>query len=105
MPTALARVSPFQKACLAAFLCAVISGPLAAERKQPKNDLAAEMPADAHHLRIGDAAPDFSLPGIDGKTYRLADFKDAPVLMVVFSRTTAPIPTPPRPGCCRWRRR
>ena len=37
-----------------------------------------------HHLKIGDAAPDFSLKGVDGKTYTLADFKDSPVLMVVF---------------------
>jgi peroxiredoxin len=47
-------------------------------------DLESELPPDAHHLKIGDAAPDFSLKGVDGKTYTLADFKDAPVLMVVF---------------------
>src|SRR5580658_7206813 len=47
-------------------------------------DLESELPPDAHHLKIGDAAPDFSLKGVDGKTCTLADFKDAPVLMVVF---------------------
>ena len=47
-------------------------------------DLESELPPDAHHLKIGDAAPDFSLKSVDGKTYTLADFKDAPVLMVVF---------------------
>ena len=47
-------------------------------------DLESEMPADAHRLKIGDAAPDFSLKGVDGKTYTLADFKSAPVLMVIF---------------------
>jgi peroxiredoxin len=47
-------------------------------------DLESELPPDAHHLKIGDAAPDFSLKGVDGKTYSLADFKDAPVLMVIF---------------------
>src|ERR1039458_7729714 len=46
--------------------------------------LESELPPDAHHLKIGDAAPDFSLKSVDGKTYTLADFKDAPVLMVVF---------------------
>src|ERR1041385_582932 len=47
--------------------------------------LAAEgLPADAHVLSIGETAPDFSLRGIDGKSYSLADFKEAPVLMVVF---------------------
>src|SRR5262245_28428389 len=29
----------------------------------------------AAELAAGDAAPDFSLPGSDGETYRLADFK------------------------------
>src|ERR1700753_3128646 len=35
-------------------------------------------------LPIGSQAPDFSLPGIDGKTYTLASFKDAKVLVVIF---------------------
>ena len=47
-------------------------------------DLESELPPDAHHLKIGDAAPDFSLKGVDGKTYSLADFSNAPVLMVIF---------------------
>jgi peroxiredoxin len=47
-------------------------------------DLESEMPPDAHHLNIGDPAPDFSLKGVDGNIYSLADFKEAPVLMVIF---------------------
>lgn len=47
-------------------------------------DLLSEMPLDAHYLKIGDIAPDFSLKGVDGKTYSLADFKNGAVLMVVF---------------------
>jgi peroxiredoxin len=47
-------------------------------------DLESELPPDAHHLKIGDAAPDFSLKGVDGKTYTLADFTNSPVLMVIF---------------------
>jgi peroxiredoxin len=35
-------------------------------------------------LAIGSPAPDFSLPGIDGKTYSLASFKDAKILVVIF---------------------
>ncbi len=35
-------------------------------------------------LATGAPAPDFSLPGIDGKTYTLQSFKDAKVLAVVF---------------------
>jgi peroxiredoxin len=53
-------------------------------------DLESEMPADAQRLKIGDAAPDFSLKGVDGKTHTLADFKDAPVLMVAFLSNHCP---------------
>ncbi len=35
-------------------------------------------------MAIGESAPDFSLPGIDGKTYTLASFKNAKVLAVIF---------------------
>ncbi len=34
-------------------------------------------------LAIGSPAPDFSLPGIDGKTHTLAEYKD-PILVVMF---------------------
>jgi peroxiredoxin len=53
-------------------------------------DLEAEMPSDAHRLKIGDPAPDFSLKGVDGKTYSLADFKGAKVLMVAFLSNHCP---------------
>ena len=36
-------------------------------------------------LKGGDAAPDFSLPGVDGKTYHLRSFAERPVLVVLFS--------------------
>ncbi len=35
-------------------------------------------------LHAGDPAPDFVLPGVDGKTYRLEEFRDDPFLLVVF---------------------
>jgi thiol-disulfide isomerase/thioredoxin len=55
-------------------------------------DLASELPADAHQLALGDAAPDFRLKGVDGKTYSLADFpaSTSPVLMVVFLSNHCP---------------
>jgi peroxiredoxin len=53
-------------------------------------DYEAELPPDARRLNLGDAAPDFSLPGVDGKTWSLADFKDAPVLMVIFLSNHCP---------------
>lgn len=75
---------------LAITLAAAASSAFALQ-KPSKADLVAEMPADAHHLKIGDAAPDFSLLGVDGKTYTLADFKDSPVLMVVFLSNHCPV--------------
>ena len=53
-------------------------------------DLTTGLPADVKTLQIGDAAPDFALPGIDGKTYTLADFAEAPVLMVAFLSNHCP---------------
>jgi len=35
-------------------------------------------------LELGARAPDFDLPGVDGKRYSLSAFKDKPVLVVVF---------------------
>ena len=44
----------------------------------------------AFTLQIGQKAPDFDLPGVDGKSYSLADFKSAKVLVVVFSCNHCP---------------
>ena len=41
-------------------------------------------------LAIGAPAPDFSLPGIDGKTYSLASFKEHKVLVVIFTAVHCP---------------
>lgn len=41
-------------------------------------------------LPIGSQAPDFHLPGVDGKTYSLADFSSAKVLMVIFTCNHCP---------------
>lgn len=41
-------------------------------------------------LSIGDAAPDFKLPGVDGKDYTLASFADAKLLLVVFTCNHCP---------------
>jgi peroxiredoxin len=48
------------------------------------------LPPDARELQLGDAAPDFRLLGIDGKTHTLADYKSAKVLMVVFLSNHCP---------------
>ncbi len=36
------------------------------------------------NLEIGQKAPDFNLPGVDGRNYKLADFADADVLVIIF---------------------
>lgn len=47
--------------------------------------------ADQHPtLAIGSVAPVFSLPGVDGKTYTLESFKDAKVLVIIFTCNHCP---------------
>lgn len=41
-------------------------------------------------LELGDEAPDFNLPATDGKTYSLASFDDAQVLVVFFTCNHCP---------------
>jgi thiol-disulfide isomerase/thioredoxin len=41
-------------------------------------------------LPIGSPLPDFSLPGVDGKTYTPANFADAKALMIVFTCNHCP---------------
>ena len=81
-----ARKFSFARLALAALLT-FACGSLFAQKGV---DLESELPPDAHHLKIGDAAPDFSLKGVDGKIYTLADFKHARVLMVIFLSNHCP---------------
>jgi len=75
-----------------AALWLAIACTLAAQEAPKRGSKAADeaLPPDAHALKIGDAAPDFSLQGVDGKTCTLADFKDARVLMVIFLSNHCP---------------
>ena len=51
---------------------------------------ASNLCAAAGTLEIGSPAPDFRLPGVDGKTYSLADFRDAQILVVIFTCNHCP---------------
>jgi peroxiredoxin len=42
-------------------------------------------------LPIGSAAPDFALPGVDGKIHQLSDYAASPVLAIVFTCNHCPI--------------
>lgn len=60
---------------------ATVSMPPAAVRAEP---------AGFRTLAIGDAAPDFKLPGVDDKEYTLRSFADAKLLLVVFTCNHCP---------------
>lgn len=48
------------------------------------------MIAQSYKLKAGAPAPDFRLPGVDGRTHALADFAAKPLLVVVFSCNHCP---------------
>jgi peroxiredoxin Q/BCP len=50
-------------------------------------------PAAAADLKVGDKAPDFSLPGTDGKTYSLDQFKGKKAVVIAW------FPKADTPGC------
>jgi peroxiredoxin len=52
--------------------------------------VAAPVENQVQDLKIGDAAPDFALPGIDDRIHRLSDYKDGKVLMVFFTSNHCP---------------
>ena len=54
----------------------------------PELSLSAQQKAKT--LEIGRQAPDFNLPGVDGRNYRLADFAEAKILVVIFTCNHCP---------------
>jgi len=52
--------------------------------------VAAAEPTVHPTLKPGSPAPDFSLPGVDGKTWSLASFADARILVVIFTSVHCP---------------
>ena len=64
------------------------AGPNGAQPFKPNPQQVAERPVKT--LEIGADAPDFNLPGVDGKFYSLADFKEAKALVIVFTCNHCP---------------
>lgn len=54
------------------------------------SEVVAADPAGFTTLAIGEAAPDFKLPGVDGKDYTLKSFASAKFLMVIFTCNHCP---------------
>ncbi len=47
-------------------------------------------PEEVKTLEIGAPAPDFDLPGVDGKQHTLADYRDADILAILFTCNHCP---------------
>jgi len=45
---------------------------------------------DVRTMQIGQEAPDFNLPAVDGKNYGLTDFAHADILVIVFTCNHCP---------------
>jgi peroxiredoxin Q/BCP len=48
--------------------------------------LFARRPGGAQELKIGDAAPEFTLPGSDGQTHALSDLRGKAVVLAWFPK-------------------
>ena len=73
-----------------ASLATEAAGQKSAAKKPAGRKFADAAPGDLRGLKIGDPAPGFSLPGIDGKTHTLAEYRDAKLLMIAFLSNHCP---------------
>jgi len=71
-----------------AFLALVSVAPLRAA-SNPLLDKSGN-PAGFHTLDLGESAPDFNLPGIDGKNHTLAEYAGPDILMILFTSNHCP---------------
>ena len=75
---------------LSILLCAGCPQSQAEPAKSPDKPISKLHANDIQDLRIGDAAPDFKLLGIDDKRHTLGDYRAAKVLMVAFISNHCP---------------
>ncbi|TWU67648.1 redoxin domain-containing protein [Crateriforma conspicua] len=79
------RFNTLSFSCCIACVSAVVFPPSLTKAAGPH-----DLPDGFTELKIGDRAPEFELPGVDGKTYTLDDFSQPDVLMVYFTGTHCP---------------
>jgi len=68
------------KLVLVSAMCLMTAGALAARQAQGPAPAA----APSADLKVGDPAPDFTLPGTDGKTHKLSDYKGKEVVLAWY---------------------
>jgi thiol-disulfide isomerase/thioredoxin len=73
------------KACLLVFISLVLSSATGTNREH-----ALKLSGDHPSLPIGSPAPAFSLPATNGKTYTLASFSKAEILVIIFTCNHCP---------------
>jgi len=80
------------KSCLLCLLCLLLFSGFSSFRIGTGNNPLSGKHINGDHktLPIGAPAPDFSLPGTDGKTYSLSSFSKADVLVIVFTCNHCP---------------
>ena len=72
-------------------LTSLLTGFVLAETPaKPKKSSSSSLPEGFHELKIGDAAPDFDLIGIDEEKHTLKDYANAKLLMVAFLSNHCP---------------
>ena len=49
-----------------------------------QNSVGDDRSKDSGQIQVGDVAPDWELPGSDGKTYKLADFKGKKMVVIAW---------------------
>ena len=64
--------------------------------------IADDFPPGFHRLALGEKAPDFKLPGIDGRDWTLQDFAEKEVLMVYFTSNHCPVCHAQDPRLVQW---
>ncbi|MDR3714490.1 MAG: redoxin domain-containing protein [Puia sp.] len=83
---AVSAAAPFSDPASARLFVASVAPLPVPPPSPPFTAYALQIPADEHKtLPIGARAPDFSLQGVDGRTYTLSSFNGSAILVIVFT--------------------